>query len=57
MTLRPADCQRHRECLSTPAGTTNTLLVVESLRRHIRLEHNLERPNINTDFHRGRHGK
>src|ERR1039458_5034813 len=54
MALAATDGEDHGIRTPTPAGSSNSLLTVESLRRHIRLKRRLERANIDTNFHRGR---
>src|SRR5262249_7991818 len=41
-----------RKGLSAPAGAADTLLVVKTLGRHVRLIHALQGPNVNPDLHR-----
>ncbi len=51
MALRSAHGQGHRERLTPAPSTTDTLLIVEALRRHVRLEHRLQGADIDTDLH------
>src|SRR5207245_4424503 len=53
--LAPADGDDHREGLASSTRTADSLLVVETLRRHVCLENGLERANIYTDLHRRSH--
>ena len=39
--------------MSSPTGTPDSLLIIESLRRHVRLKDGLEFSNVDSDFHSG----
>src|SRR6185503_19364464 len=55
--LGPAERQCHRKGLPSTTRTTHSLLIVEALRRHVRLEHYLQRPNIDPYLHGRCHGE
>ena len=47
----------HRIGETTPAGSPDTLLIIEAHRRHVGLINGLQRADINTDLHGCRHGQ
>ena len=48
-----AECEYRRESLSLATGASGPLLVVKTLRRHVRQHHRYERADIDAHFHRG----
>jgi hypothetical protein len=53
VTLGAAERNHERKGLSTATCSPHSLLVVESLRRHVRLQNRLQRSNVNANFHGG----
>ena len=51
MTASSAQSHHQRECLPTPPCTSNSLLIVESHRRHVRKKHGLKTSDIDADLH------
>ncbi len=49
------DGEGHGEGLPPTARAPDALLVVEALRRHVRLEHGLQRPDVDAHLHCGGH--
>ena len=54
MTAAAANSQSNCKRLAAAASAPNSLLIVESHRRHVREHHSLETTNVDADFHRGR---
>ena len=57
MAAPPTERQHRSKGLSTPVGPTNTLLVVEPHRRHVRQHNSLQVADVNTYLHRSRHAE
>jgi hypothetical protein len=53
VTLGAAERDHERKGLATPTGSPNPLLVVEPLRRHVRLQNRLQGSNVDAHFHGG----
>ena len=52
----PAYGHNERKGLAPTASTANALLVVESLRRHVGLEHRPQIADVDAHLHGGSHG-
>ena len=53
----PAQRRHQRKRLAASAGTSDALLIVEALGRHVRLIHGLQRTDVDPDLHRRGHGQ